>query len=168
MQWQNRIVGEGEKPAAQFLAHPLNWRIHPTAQQAVLEALLARIGWVQRVVENRRTGYVLDGHLRVQLALKAGDSTPIPYLLVDVSPEEEQTLLAVLDPVSALAEADKEQLGTLLKAIQAEDAAVANLLKDLALTAIPPQDTVSFTIEDRPTCPTCGQKLKKGTAVSRD
>ena len=30
--WRNRIVGSGEKPASEYIAHHLNWRVHPRAQ----------------------------------------------------------------------------------------------------------------------------------------
>lgn len=159
--WRNRIVGEGEMPASQFTAHPQNWRRHSTEQQAVLEAILDRVGWIQRVLVSQRSGYVVDGHLRVMSALKRGDQTPIPYATVDLDPDEEALVLATYDPIAALAETDRAQLGDLLAGIRAEDAAIANLLKDLALEATPPSQEVHFTVEDRPTCPTCGQKLRQ-------
>lgn len=167
--WRNRIVGRGEKPASQFLANPSNWRRHSPEQQAALEALLARVGWVQGVVENRVTGHLVDGELRVRAALKRGDETPIPYVEVDLTPDEEALVLAVYDPLSAMATSDREALGALVASIHAEDLAIANLLKNLALEAQPPNgETVSFQVEDRPTCPTCGQKLKKGKTLPQE
>ena len=54
--WQSRIIGEGEEAPDQLLANPLNWRIHPKAQQDALEQVLDKVGWVQRVLVNQRTG----------------------------------------------------------------------------------------------------------------
>jgi hypothetical protein len=35
--------------------------------------VLDRVGWVQSVIVNRKTGRLVDGHLRVQLAVDAGE-----------------------------------------------------------------------------------------------
>ena len=66
--WQNRIVAEGDEAPDQLLANPANWRIHPKAQQDALGSVLESVGWVQRVLVNRLSGHVVDGHLRVALA----------------------------------------------------------------------------------------------------
>ena len=68
-QWRNRIVGQGEEAPDQLLANPRNWRIHPKAQQDALVSVLDQVGWVQEIIVNQRTGYVVDGHLRVSLAI---------------------------------------------------------------------------------------------------
>ncbi len=69
--WTSRIVGSGEEAPDQLLANPANWRIHPKAQQEALAGVLDQVGWVQQVLVNRRTGHVVDGHLRVALAHQA-------------------------------------------------------------------------------------------------
>ena len=76
-------------PASEFLANPLNWRIHPQFQQEAMTGALNEIGWIDEVTVNTRTGRIVDGHLRVTLALRAGDNTPVPYKEVDLSEEEE-------------------------------------------------------------------------------
>ena len=70
VKWRNRIVGHGTKPAKDFLANPHNWRIHPKPQQDAMQGVLGEVGWVQSVVENVRTGHLIDGHLRVVEALR--------------------------------------------------------------------------------------------------
>lgn len=67
--WRSRIVGTGEEAPDQLLANPRNWRIHPKAQQDALAGVLSEVGWVQNVIVNQRTGYVIDGHARVALAI---------------------------------------------------------------------------------------------------
>ena len=96
--WRNRIVGSGEEAPDQLLANPANWRVHPKAQQEALAGVLDQVGWVQQVLVNRRTGHVVDGHLRVALALSSGAPT-VPVLYVDLEPEEEALVLATLDPL---------------------------------------------------------------------
>ena len=70
--WRNRIVASGEEAPDQLLANPANWRIHPKAQQDALSGALDAVGWVQQVLVNRRSGFVVDGHARVALALSRG------------------------------------------------------------------------------------------------
>src|SRR5437867_4576224 len=67
--WRNRIVGSGEEAPDQLLANPKNWRIHPKHQQEALAGVLDEVGWVQEVIVNQQTGHLVDGHLRVTLAL---------------------------------------------------------------------------------------------------
>lgn len=81
--WRNRIVGHGEEDPTQLLAHPENWRIHPRYQQAVLEGVLDDVGWVQSVIVNRTTGHLIDGHLRVMLAMRREEgSIPVDYVVL--------------------------------------------------------------------------------------
>lgn len=131
-QWRNRIVGEGTQAAAQFLAHPLNARRHPAAQRDALRGVLSEVGWVQRVIVNRTTGHVLDGHARIEEALSRDESEPVPFVEVEVSEAEERLILASLDPVSAMATYDKEVLDTLLREVSTGDAAVREMLSNLA------------------------------------
>lgn len=132
MSWQNRIVGYDTKPANQFTANPLNWRTHPNVQREALRGLLGEVGWVGAVLENKRTGNVVDGHARIEEALSKDENAPIPYLLVDLSEEEERLVLASFDPISALANSDKERLELLLKDLSSSSEAVDSLLRDVA------------------------------------
>lgn len=79
---------------------------------------------------NRRTGHLLDGHLRLRLALGRGEPT-VPVLEVDLEPDEERLVLATLDPIGAMAEADGERLDELLASLMVDDAALAGLLDEL-------------------------------------
>lgn len=132
MSWQNRIVGYDTKPAHQFLANPANWRTHPGIQREALRGLLGDVGWVGAVLENKQTGHLIDGHARIEEALSKDENQEIPYLLVDLSPEEERLVLASFDPISALATSDKEKLEALLKDVSASSDAVETLLADIA------------------------------------
>lgn len=124
-----RIVGDGSERADQLLANPRNWRIHPSSQREVLGGALAEVGWVQRVIVNRRTGHVVDGHLRVQIALTQGASVPCVY--VDLSDEEEALVLASFDPLSGLAVPDDEQQRELLAGIETQSTELAWFLDSL-------------------------------------
>lgn len=115
--WQNRIVGHDLVPADQLLANPNNWRIHPRAQQEATRASLDSLGWVKEVIVNRRSGYVIDGHERIELALALSGDAPVPVAYVGLSPEEERQALATLDPIAGLAVTDKVKLDELLQQI---------------------------------------------------
>ena len=127
--WLNRIVGHGEEPPDQLLAHPSNWRIHPQVQQQALASVLGEVGIVQSVVVSRTTGRLLDGHLRAELAIAAGQPT-IPVVYVELSEEEERIVLASLDPIGAMAAADREKLSELLSGIENDN--LSGLLEDIA------------------------------------
>ena len=123
----NRIVGEGMEAPDQLLANPLNWRIHPHSQEKALTAVLEEVGWVQRVIVNRTTGFVVDGHLRVALAISRGEAE-IPVTYVELTPEEEALVLASLDPLAGMAVTDEALLKELTAGLTVTDADLAALL----------------------------------------
>jgi hypothetical protein len=126
-QWRNRIIGYGEEDPQQLLANPKNFRIHPQAQQDALGAVLDVVGWVQHAaIVNQRTGFIVDGHLRVSLAVQRGEAR-IPVAYVDLSDAEESLVLASLDAISAAAVTDQDKLNELLGGIEVADAALDNL-----------------------------------------
>lgn len=129
--WQNRIVGEGMEAPDQLLANPKNWRLHPEAQQKGLAAILDRVGWVLPVLVNKRTGNLVDGHLRVALALRRGEPA-IPVSYVDLDPEEEALILATLDPLAGMAATDRELLDVLLRENGGQDVELQALLDSIA------------------------------------
>jgi ParB-like chromosome segregation protein Spo0J len=129
--WRKRIVGFDDVAPDQLAANPLNWRVHPKHQQDALSGVLDQVGWVQSVLVNKRTGFVVDGHLRVALALRRNEPT-VPVLYVDLSEDEEALVLATLDPIGALATADKEKLDELLRDVDTGSAAVQAMLSELA------------------------------------
>jgi len=111
--------------------NPRNWRIHPLSQQDALKGVLEEVGWVQQVIVNRRTGNLIDGHLRCQLAAREGAQT-IPVVYVDVSEDEEALVLATLDPIAAMAATDKQKLDELFAGIESENENVRKMMDDIA------------------------------------
>lgn len=129
--WRNRIIGHGEEAPDQLLANPRNWRIHPKAQQDALAGVLDQVGWVQDIIVNQQTGHVVDGHARVAIAISRQELS-VPVVYVDLSEDEEALILATLDPLSAMAATDREQLSSLLAEVSIGDAAVQAMLAELA------------------------------------
>ncbi|MTI12001.1 ParB N-terminal domain-containing protein, partial [Sansalvadorimonas verongulae] len=129
--WQSRIIGQGVERADQLLANPLNWRKHPKAQQAALKGALNEIGWIQQVIVNKTTGHLVDGHLRVEVALAEGEQD-VPVLYVELTEEEEKKALATIDPIAALATTDRKMLDDLVLGLNVNDQDFASLLDTLA------------------------------------
>jgi ParB-like chromosome segregation protein Spo0J len=128
---QNRIVGSGEESLDQIQFNPRNWRVHPLNQQNALKGVLEEVGWVQEVIVNKRTGNLIDGHLRCQLAAREGAKT-IPVKYVDLSEEEEALVLATIDPIAAMATTDRAKLDDLMRGIQSDNEQVQALVKEIA------------------------------------
>jgi hypothetical protein len=139
--WANRIIRSGLAPVDQIQFSGKNWRIHPIPQQQALAGVLSEVGWVQNVIINERTGNLIDGHARVTVADRNGE-TEIPAVWVDLSEEEEALVLATIDPLSAMAAVDREQLAALLEEVSTGDAALQAMLDSLAQDAgiVPPVD----------------------------
>jgi hypothetical protein len=131
MTWKNRISGYATCDPTTLRAHDRNWRVHSAVQTDALRAVLDEVGLVQNVVVSQHTGKVLDGHLRVALALELGE-TALPVTYVDVTEAEERYILATLDPLASLAEASTPKLAALLAEVQSGAGAVQRLLGDLA------------------------------------
>lgn len=129
--WRSRIIGYSDEPVDQLLANPGNWRIHPKAQQEALAGVLREVGVVQNVLCNRTTGRMIDGHLRVTLAMRDNQPT-VPVTWVELSEAEEALVLATLDPLSAMASADAQKLDELLRDVSSGEEAVQEMLAELA------------------------------------
>ena len=165
-QWHNRITGYGEESPDTLLANPRNFRRHPKHQQDALAGVLRDVGVVQDVILNRRTGFLIDGHLRVSLAVRDGQAT-IPVKYVDLSEDEEALVLATLDPIAALATVDAAILENLLREVTTGDAAVQAMLDALAVDAGIVAPDILFKEYDESAaddvkyheCPECGHRF---------
>ena len=116
---------------AELVPNPRNWRTHPVDQQRALTGALAEVGWVAEVLVNQTTGHVVDGHLRIELALERSEPT-VPVTYVELSEDEERLILATLDPLAAMADAEATALADLLAGLEPGDEALRALLDDLA------------------------------------
>ena len=114
-----------------LVPNPFNWRTHPVKQADALRGILAEVG-IADVVKGYRLpdGRVqtIDGHLRAEIL----PDQEIPVLMLDVTEEEAQKLLATFDSVGELAEVDQERLRLLLTDMSFQNDAVNQMLADLA------------------------------------
>jgi hypothetical protein len=139
--WRNAITRYGEEAPDQLLANPRNPKIHPKPQQDALSGAITELGWLAPVIVNERTGHMLDGHARVGLAISRNEpSVPVAY--VDLPEDQEALALATFDPIGNLAVHDKAMLDELLRDVSTGDAALQQMLADLAVRegVTPPPD----------------------------
>jgi len=162
---KNRITRTAEVKASTLTANPLNWRDHPIAQAKALNAALDALGWVKRVIVNERTGRIIDGHLRVEEAVKVDASVPVVY--VDLSEREEALVLAVLDPLAAEAGTDTAKLRELIDALryngeldEALDALLAEVEGQGGILGSDPKPSSLLQSPDQVTCPRCGSHFQ--------
>jgi DNA modification methylase len=113
-----------------LLAHPQNFRRHPGAQADALRGSIKELGWLKGVIVNQTTGHVLDGHLRCEESMRQGTKVPVDW--VELTEEEERLALAVLDPITEMANRDQEVLDQLLADVTTGDAGLQALLDELA------------------------------------
>jgi DNA modification methylase len=131
MEIRDRIKELVRVRARDLVRHKKNYRRHPKAQADALRGLLAEIGYANAVLVRRLPNgsyQIIDGHLRAE-------TTPddiIPALVLDVTEDEADKLLASLDPLAAMAESDAERLTDLLKSVQTESPAVTELFRRTA------------------------------------
>lgn len=130
MNWKNRIIGSGFEDPKKIRRNPQNWRTHSDTQSIALQSVLNEVGWVQEVIINKRTGNLVDGHLRVQIAAQKNEKE-IPVKYVDLSEEEEELILITFDPISAIARADKDILANLIENIETENEILHEFIKDV-------------------------------------
>lgn len=129
--WRSRITGYAAVAPSDLLPNTLNWRTHPSEQQRALAGALAEVGWVTEVIVNQTTGRLVDGHLRVELALERKEPT-VPVTYVELTEAEEGLVLATLDPIGAMAAAEEHALETLLASLDPADADLRAFIEELA------------------------------------
>lgn len=117
---RSRICGHADVSPALLKPHLKNFRRHPDRQKKALAASIDELGWVKSVIVSKRTGTILDGHARVEDALRRKlKSIPVEY--VDLSTDEENKALALLDPITEMAQKDELVLKDLLDSIHTDN-----------------------------------------------
>ena len=127
--FQDRITELRRVPASELTANPKNWRQHPASQKAALTGLLEEIGFADAVIARETDDglELIDGHLRQEVM----GEQEIPVLIVDVTEEEADKMLATFDPLTAMAKSDKNALTSLLSNIETNNEKISGLLSTL-------------------------------------
>jgi hypothetical protein len=146
MQIRDRIKEFRRVRASALKPNPKNWRTHPPAQRDALRGVLAEIGYAGALLARELPDGALeliDGHLRAE-------TTPdqeVPALILDLNDEEADKLLAVMDPLAGMADANAEALARLIAEIDVESDAVRAMLDRLSAEQIAPPEPQEQPVE---------------------
>jgi len=129
--WRNRIVSHSIVNPKDLVANPLNYKDHPDYQKRIMSATLDEIGWIGEIVVNVNTGNMIDGHMRVFLALD-NDELEVPVSYVDLTEEEEQKALATFDPIGNFAKENADRIKTLVSSLTFRNLGLSDMAMKIA------------------------------------
>lgn len=150
------------RKANELTPNPRNWRKHPAKQRKALVSVLDQVGWAGVALYNELTGRLIDGHLRQEVA---GDSE-MPVIIGRWTEEQEQLILATLDPIGALAERDDAMFEELVAGLPDVGREIVEGMAGLDLGEAPDVDFREYDESaadevEYITCPHCGGKFPK-------
>jgi len=151
MKLRDRIKELRRVKASEILPNPANWRTHPKAQQDAMRGILAEVGIADALLVRETPAglQLIDGHLRADVA----PDSEWPVLVLDVDDKEAAMLLAIVDPLAAMAETDPEKLEELLRQIDTDSEALQQMLAELADEAGLQDDGVEIVEDEVPAPP---------------
>ena len=120
--WGSRLSGPQSMAVADLMRgrNERNWRKHTGQQRAAMRRALREVGVIERPLVSKRTGRLLDGELRVEIAAELKQER-IDVDLLDVDEEEERIILATLDLMRAEAGVSPERWIDLRLEIASDD-----------------------------------------------
>jgi len=158
MKIKDRIKELRRVKASELMPNPKNWRTHPATQSSALKGMLADVGFADAVIARETPDglMLIDGHLRTEVV--ADDE--IPVLVVDLTEEEADKVLATLDPLAAMAETDSDILSALTIGLKFPNEYIEDMISgtiDLLPPPEPPEGFESFDddMETQFKCPKC-------------
>lgn len=127
MKFRDRIKDFRRIKASDLITNTKNWRLHPASQSNALRTMLEEIGFAAaclvRETENEKYE-LIDGHLRAGVA---GDEL-VPCLILDVTEEEADKLLATFDSINSMADTDRQALKDLIDSINSKNEGMSSVL----------------------------------------
>jgi hypothetical protein len=163
MKIEDRVIELRRIRAGDLIDNPLNWREHPPEQIEALETVIGTIGFadVALGIDTDAGVMLIDGHARKNL----DEDFEVPTVILDLTLEEAEVLLATLDPLAGMANTDPAALGPLIERISGDDPALDALLRSIADEVdledhLPEEPTnpkpPTTKIEATRVCPECG------------
>lgn len=154
---RNRIIGLRWIAVESLRPNPRNWRNHPESQRNALRAVLAEIGFADALLARQLADgglELIDGHLRAETV----PDRKVPVLVLDVSEDEANRLLAVHDPLAEMAGVDKDAMQRLFGEVETSSAALREMLDITAAGAgVRLEHFGADASEAKPKiCPECG------------
>ena len=133
---RSRNVGLQTIRVADIEDNPGNFRTHPIAQHDALAGTVAELGFYGYPdCYETADGQIrlIDGHLRKSLLIeKYGPDATIEVNVTDFDEDEARKAMLTHDPLAAMAEMDDVKLDELLRSVDVTDAALTQMLADLA------------------------------------
>ena len=130
-------------PVSELKAAPYNPRRIDAAAMAALTKSIERFGYVEHIVFNKRSGFVVGGHQRLKV-LRASKIKEIPVVIVDLAENEEKALNIALNSPH-LAGTFTDNLQALLAEIHSKDEI---LFSELRLDQLLSDVKKSFGVKD--------------------
>lgn len=129
----DRVLELTRVAGRELIPHPLNWRMHPDDQLDILKRSIQRFGVATALLgyHSERNGgrlTILDGHGRVEI----NPEQIWPVVVLDITDEEADTLLMLIDPISGLAESDARRVLELAAKADVVDPVLAAFCMQLA------------------------------------
>lgn len=136
MEIKDRIIEMKRMTANEIRKNLRNWRTHPEDQRDVMSGVLRSIGIADALIayySERDSGALtlINGHLRQDIA---GD-TIWPILITDLNDDEADLLLAIFDPITAMAGIDADKAVQLANEVITGEWAVRDLVHRLEIEA---------------------------------
>jgi hypothetical protein len=136
---RNRVVELRLVLGRELLDHEGNPRMHPAMQRAAARGLLTEIGIVDTLLayHSPRAGgalVLIDGHMRKE----EFPETLWPVVVLDLTDEEADTVLLLLDPIGAMATQSRDAVTALADNVLTGDLALRELMRSLVLGAVDP------------------------------
>lgn len=153
-------------PIGQLKPAPYNPRTMSEVQMGLLMKGIEEFGVVDPIIVNRRTGFVVGGHQRLEACLRLGHRT-VPVVYVDLDDQRERALNLALNKISGDWERDRlkdllEQLDTGNLDLELTGFAESEI-EELMTAAPPPEELVPEPPEPGPPheveCPNCGERF---------
>lgn len=129
MTWRNRVLELRQVRAAELKQNPRNFRRHPERQSKALRGVLEEVGIAGALLaynHPERGLELIDGHLRQE------QGGVWPVLVLDVTENEANILLATHDPIGMMAEQDAQTLRDLVAGLEVKNAELAAMLEELS------------------------------------
>jgi len=133
MEIRDRIKAFRRVPAGRLRPNPRTWRTHPPVQQEAMRGMLAEIGYADALLARELADgslELVDGHLRAELT----PDCEVPVLVLDLTAEESAKLLALHDPLAAMAETNRDVLAELVRDVETQNEALQHELERLGQT----------------------------------
>ena len=114
--FKSRVKELRNVPAKELLANPKNWRLHTEDQELILRDVLDKVGFCDALLARETEDgelLLIDGHLRKDLA----ENEEVPVLVLDITEEEADYVLATYDGITNLAYADEDKLQSLIEGL---------------------------------------------------